>query len=220
MIRVIARWWIRRALSRRFDGVHVRGLHHVRALAARGPLIFAANHVSWWDGVLMLHLSEALGLRARFLMDAGNLARMPYARTLGAIGLEPGLAARAGLREALRGLTSPGDAVWIFPQGRQRPASVRPLGLQPGVTWLARRGAPVVPVALTYGWREAPVPAAIVAFGPAVPAHDLETALVTELDRSEAWLDGAAEDLQSLVAPAAGSPQHGLGARVLAWWAR
>ena len=208
---------LRRQLRRGLDGLWASGLDPTRARLAQGPVIFAATHVSWWDGPAMLLLDRALGIEGRFLMDRGGLARVPYARHLGAIPIDrgSGAAARRGLRRAARALQGPGDAVWIFPQGRQRPAWLRPLGLQRGVEVLQRiSGATVIPVALQIGFREDRRPAMAARFAPALGRQgpllqSLEASLIEHLALTDRWLDGGpGQGLIPVIRPA-GTPDRG-----------
>jgi hypothetical protein len=230
----LARAYARRAARTALDGVWVGGLRGTLGLLAEEPLIVAANHVSWWDPLMLVLLDEALGGNGAVLMDADNLRRLPYMRWLGAIPLErrPGASPLAGLRAGGAWLDRPGRVLFIFPQGRQRPAHLRPLGFQRGVSLLARMsGARVVPMALTYGWREAQHPSAALALGGVVePSTDvLEAAVDPLLARLDRFLDGSSPAarpiggdgaLEALVAPSAARPDEGLGARLLAWASR
>ena len=222
----LARPYVRRRVSRDLEGLWVSGLEPARRLLAQGPVLFAANHVAWWDPMLLVLLDEALASEGYALMDAGNLARLPFFGWLGALPLGRGEAARTDLAAAAAQLRGPGRALWIFPQGRQRPAHLRPLGLKAGVMALAEQsGVPVLPVSLQYAFREAERPAALVHFGEARPASAparellpwLEEALVSGLDTIDAFVDRHEGTFDPLVAPPAASTQEGLGARVLSW---
>ena len=210
----LAARYARRQFSRSFDGVFVAGLEATRDLARAQPILLAPTHVSWWDALLLVLLDDALETDGRALMDADNLSRLPFFGALGAVPLHRGRGQRSRMRRdlafALSTLDRPGRALWVFPQGRQRPVSVRPLGLAPGVQLLARQAqAPVVPVALRYGYREAERPAVVVHFGSPLDGRapdllgDLEAALISGLDAGEALLDAP-----GLVGPAVpeGSP--------------
>jgi len=134
----IARWYAHRRMARAFDGVFVAGLEQARELATREPLVIAMNHVSWWDPFVVVLVDAALGAESYCLMDAENLERLPFFGWLGAVPLrrlEPRLAL-ADLKQHAALLDRPGRVVWIFPQGEQRPAHLRPLGLQRGVSVL------------------------------------------------------------------------------------
>lgn len=186
----MARWRV----ASRLDGLHVSGLANARAHLADGPVVFASTHTSWWDPVVAMVLAEALGGEHAFLMDAQNLARVRWFAALGALPLDRSspAAARAGLRLGERSLSGPGRALWVFPQGRQRPTWLRPLGVTRGAAWLAERtSADLVPVALAYGFREAPVPAAVVRFGEPCAAESLEVDLIDGLTAIDRFLDDA-----------------------------
>ena len=216
----LARRYVRRTLARRMDGVHVGGLDEARALAARGPVLFAPNHVAWWDPLLLVALDEALGTEGYALMDTANLRKLPFFGWLGAVPLQRG-SAREDLAVAAALADRPRRALWIFPQGRQRPAHLQPLDLKPGVAVLARLAqAPVVPVSLAYPFRDAPEPAAAVVFGePLDPGRvdlleALEARIVAGLQRIDRFAEGD-EALDTLIAGRGRSPQGGLGSRLL-----
>ena len=212
--------WVRWTARRRLDGVWLRGSDNAVAALAEGPVVFASNHVSWWDGPLAVFSDAHHGAQGRYLTDAHNLSRVPYLRWFGAMDLDRStpMAALSGLREATRWLDAPGKALWVFPQGRQRPAHLRPLGLERGIEVILRHAkATVVPVGIQYGWREANVPAAALSFGRPVPATlgAIESALEAEIAALDGWFDQPEEALVPLLATKA-KVQDGLGARLLA----
>ena len=67
-------WWgrghARKLILGGLDGLHVSGLDAAKAEIARRPVIFAANHSAWWDGVLMVALNERMAVDSRVLMDS------------------------------------------------------------------------------------------------------------------------------------------------------
>jgi 1-acyl-sn-glycerol-3-phosphate acyltransferase len=213
------RRYARRRIARGLDGLWVRGLEQAHQQVLEGPVVFAATHVAWWDGLLLLPLDEGLGRSGRVWMDAENLQRLPYFARLGALPLHrsgPGL--RSSVRAALDWLDRPGRSLWVFPQGEQRPAWVRPLGLAPGAARVARlAGARLVPVGLQYGFRQAPAPAAVVSLGEPVPPEDLEGGLLQELARADQFLLGQTCDFAPLVPGRVQGTERSLGARLLAW---
>src|SRR5690606_2650033 len=75
-------------MGRHLDGLWVDGLDRAAAVAAREPVIFAVNHVCWWDGILMLTLAPRLGIDNRFLVDAGSVDKLAYLKHFGAIGVD------------------------------------------------------------------------------------------------------------------------------------
>lgn len=157
-------------LRRHFAQVDAFGLEHLERAAAMGPVIVVSNHCSWWDPVWAIVLSNrVLRLDAYALMDARNLRRLPFFARVGAFGVDldqPRDGARA-VRYARRLLDRPGRAVFVFPQGAERPSSWRPLGFRAGAAAIAR-GAPdarVVPMALRYEHTGDERPHLLVAFG-------------------------------------------------------
>jgi len=225
----LARRYARRAARHRFDGVFVDGLDDVIAQCRQGPVIFAANHVCWWDAFALVLVDEACGTDGRVLMDEANLSRLPFFAALGAMPLSTtgGARIRRQLADATATLDRPGRTLWIFPQGRQRAWHLRPLGFAPGLALLARRAkVPVIPVSLSYPWREAPTPSIVLRFGAAITdvdsptlVADVEQVVGAGLDVIDADIDGGAvpaASTRALVPPKASrGAEDGLGARLL-----
>lgn len=219
----LARRYAWRALRTRFDGVFVTGLDVTRALCREQPVLFACNHVSWWDAFALVALDEALGTDGAVLMDEANLARLPFFGAIGALPIDTsgGPRVRRQLQDAARHLDGPRKTLWIFPQGRQRAWHLRPAGFQPGLRLLARRaGVPVVPVSLAYPWRDAPVPSLVMHFHPAIaPDTDVvqhaEADVVAGLDAIDAAVDDRLPLGDALVAPRVQGTEDGLGSRLL-----
>lgn len=154
------------ALRRSFHAVWVRG----NLPDTDAPLLVAAQHVAWWDPLLVFHLSRALWPPGRHyaMMDEANLRAMRFFRWLGAFGVDRSgrAAGTASVRYALELLAQPRARVVVFPQGRQQPMDARPLACEPGAAWLAARaGAQVVPIALRYEFCEERWPDLFVAIG-------------------------------------------------------
>ena len=210
----------KRRVGRGLDGLLVLGLADAQAHVRSGPVVFAPNHVSWWDGLVVLLLDAALDARSHLLVDRASLARLPFFLWAGAVPIDrsSGFRARRDLERALSSIARPGDALWIFPQGRERAAHLRPLGLERGIE-LLRRAKPdvaVIPVGIQYVFRGGDRPTACVAFGAPVSAglSGLELGIVAELDR----LDAATEsDFTALLAPRSRRAEDDLATRLLAW---
>lgn len=187
----LVRALLRRRLRSGVDGLRALGLEQLQAAAARGPILLAGNHVAFWDGFVCASISERLGVEPRVLMGAAGLRGAPILRWAGAFGVEEGDprdGARA-IRYAARFLDRPGRAVWIFPQGRQRPQWERPLLFRGGAASIARRapGAALVPFALHYELGERERPEAWIHFGaPLSDPRALESAVEEGLARVRA----------------------------------
>jgi 1-acyl-sn-glycerol-3-phosphate acyltransferase len=142
-------WWIPHVWSRsvlRAAGVRVRVHAPERMGDGRTPMIFAANHVSWFD---VFTLAATLP-RAGFIAKAAILRIPgfgPGARRLGSIPIEREhrKAAFASYEEAAKQVRA-GHAVVVFPEGtRGRTYALRPFKKGPFVLAIAS-GAPIVPV--------------------------------------------------------------------------
>ncbi|HEU4536805.1 MAG TPA: lysophospholipid acyltransferase family protein, partial [Polyangiaceae bacterium] len=164
--------------------------------AARGPVLWVGNHTSWWDPLVIFYLSRAFfDLDGHAMMDASNLRKLPFFSRIGAFGVDlddPADGARA-LRYAARLLRAgPGRMVTVFPQGRERPVTERPLAFRPGSAELARLapGASVLPFALRYEMQGEEKPFAYVAFGaPLAPEREVARARAEQERAVGALLD-------------------------------
>ncbi len=203
---LLSAWFGRHAegrLSRTFSRVRVRGTGELMEVLTRRPVLVVANHESWWDSLFAIWLGHrALRFDGYAMMDADNLRRLPFLGRVGGFGVERGRGEEA-LRYAAALLDRPGRLVWMYPQGAERPAGVRPLGFRRGAAVIAAHAdCAVVPLAVRYRFGARPRPEAWLSFGPAVPGHpDLETsrglqeaAVQGELDRIHGALTGDAGD--------------------------
>jgi len=236
----LARRYARRRVAAGLDGLWVEGLDEARAALADRPLIFAANHVAWWDPILLVLLDEALGGLGWAVMDARNLRALPFLGWLGALPLDrsdPGRS-RQCLHSCAELLDRPGRALWIFPQGRQRPAHLRPLDLKGGLALMhAHRPVDVVAVSLNYIYLERDRPAALVRFSAPMRASAVagaallpavESALLDGLEAIDIAATAATDGRRArthpheplpgfapLVSPRGRATQDGLGGRAL-----
>jgi putative phosphoserine phosphatase/1-acylglycerol-3-phosphate O-acyltransferase len=126
----------------------------VERVPARGPVIVAANHRSYFDVAALAIVAARIGRPVRFLgkkeiFDAPVIGQL--ARALGGISVDRGERPDQSLREARRALEA-GEIVVILPQGtipRGRAFFDPVLKGKTGVARLAAMtGAPVVPVGL------------------------------------------------------------------------
>lgn len=132
-------------------------------------MICVANHTNWWDGFIVALLTRRLGWDFRVLMDARQLARYRIFLRIGALPLhrDSARAAYADLEQAHQYLR-PGTALWVFPQGRRRPAAERLADCERGAAQLALgAGGPVriCPVALRYAFLSEQLPEAFALVG-------------------------------------------------------
>jgi 1-acyl-sn-glycerol-3-phosphate acyltransferase len=105
-------------------GVWVRGRLPV------GPVVWAANHHSWWDPFIAGALLTAARHRMVLLADVANVDRYRFARRIGVVGTDE-------LRTALATVRG-GATLVVYPEGRLLPAGP-PGPLAPGAAWSAAR---------------------------------------------------------------------------------
>jgi 1-acyl-sn-glycerol-3-phosphate acyltransferase len=229
------RWFAAHAAGRMratFEAVRVAGAEHLRAALAAGPAVLVSNHTAWWDPLVALVLTERLAPCDSFaMMDAVNLVRLPFLGRIGAFGVDRRDPADgpAVIAYAAALLDRPGRAVWVFPQGRERPVTERPLAFRRGSAEIARSAAAVtVPLALRYEFGGTERPQLLVDIGPPVaPEGDVETlrarqeAAVTEaLERIDAALRGGSLERYDPVIRASAGALGRVAERALAWLTR
>lgn len=215
----LARSYVRRRLRTSFDGVWVAGLDAVRAQLALGPVILAPNHVAWWDAFVCVALEEALDARGHCVMDAKNLAKLPFFAWLGALPLDRSHPKKSlrDLQRASAELTGPGDMLIVFPQGRQCPAHL-PLRFQRGIEILARQTRlPVIPVGLRYDYLQNARARVHVAFGSprlwnsqGAFLEELEGAVQRELRRIDQEILRQIDERET-AEPGSAMPSEGVG---------
>lgn len=232
LVRVL-RWWLGRRIRAGLDGVFVSGRPHLDSALEQGPVVVACTHQSWWDGLVAAWLTQSWQVHPMLLMRADNLERWPFFEAFGAVGIAGG----RGIRRCLARLQRPGDLLWTFPQGEYRDPAARPLGLQRGTVWIARRaGAVILPVALGYRFGQQPRVQAVVSIGAAIPTdstddsagdavllEQLEVALIDELERIGSVSVSTASLVEAGFVPVEGStavpaaPRPDLASRLLGW---
>ncbi len=114
----------RRLVRRGLAGVWMRG-----KLPA-GPVVWAANHHSWWDPFLAAAVTTTAGRRPALLMRQDNLDRFCFLHHVGVFGTSQ-------FRRGLEGLRA-GLVLVVYPEAELLP--VGPPGpLAGGATWYATR---------------------------------------------------------------------------------
>lgn len=166
-VRAVSFRWLQGKITGGLDGVFVSGLSHVLEASRTGPIVVAATHDSWWDGLLAVWFCRTHGLTATIVMDANNLATYRFFEAHGVVGVS----GVKGVRKVLRRVTGPGDVLWIFPQGEY---AAHLDDLKRGAVWMAAQaGCPVIPLAVDYRLEHADGVRARMAFGaPVEPTVD------------------------------------------------
>ncbi len=136
-------------------GLKSEGLHNI---VEKGPLILAANHVSYWDAIVVaLAINRPINFMAK--AELFNYPILGFLiKNLNAFPVKRGIADRNAIKTALLVLEE-GKVLGIFPEG-MRNLKGEDLKAQAGVALIAlKSGAPVIPVAcvgtnriLPLGW--------------------------------------------------------------------
>lgn len=160
-------------LRRSFSGLLGRGMQKPPA----DPVIFIANHSSWWDGLLFFFLNRTVWKHdIHMMMDEKGLVQYSFFRFLGAFSIN-----RAKPKDILASLQyaekllQNGKTVVLFPQGDEFHQEKRPLGFSAGITYLMERcpDVPVVPLSFYYSFRHVQKPEVWILQGPAFRLNDL-----------------------------------------------
>ncbi|HET7273794.1 MAG TPA: lysophospholipid acyltransferase family protein [Longimicrobiaceae bacterium] len=177
-------------MRRRIDAVKIAGLP--QSVPPDRPLMFVANHVSWWDGFVLREVQRAIrpGAPLHTTMLESELKRFPFLRLLGAVGIEPGV--QGSVDQALDLLRArveerPDSVLLFFPQGQIWPSHRRPLGFRRGVDRFATRLRPLLlPTGIHAEPLNAVAPTFFVSLGEPhewdTPSHKLEQLVEAQLD--------------------------------------
>lgn len=195
--RVFARY-LDRYFRKHFSAVRI--LKGADAPPVQGNGLFYSNHPSWWDPIfLLLVAAKRFPGRATYgPIDAKALTRYQFLERLGLFGVpKDDTAGIAFVRAARRIFADPTALICLTAEGAFTDVRPRPLHLEPGAAFLARRYPqfPVFPIAIEYAFWDERLPEALIAFGPEVTldARDrattqaateaLERALADTMDR-------------------------------------
>jgi 1-acyl-sn-glycerol-3-phosphate acyltransferase len=171
----------------------------LRSLADfNGPLILSANHVGWWDPLVMhtLHRVFMDERSMRAPMDADQLERFGLFRRLGVFGIDPDDPASLGRMGEEVGryfAQHQHPTFWITPQGRF--ADVRePIVVRPGVSKLAALtpGVRVVALAVEYCFWTDPKPEVLVRAREVLPEAEGRSTTAWQRAISDAMQENAA----------------------------
>lgn len=106
------------------------------------PLIYCANHSSWWDVPVIIYLTyDLLNSDSYCLMEKKQFDVHPYFKGIGAVPIvreDPKDAVRV-LAECTDYLNNTGKSLWIFPQGEIIPNGRRPVHFYSGVSHLLEK---------------------------------------------------------------------------------
>jgi 1-acyl-sn-glycerol-3-phosphate acyltransferase len=144
----------RRKIQGAFTALRVAGRRELETALDADPsgCVLLANHSTWWDVFLVVHLIATLRADGYGMMEHFNLTRFRFFRRIGAFSVDrtDPASLRESLDYTLELLARPRATVWIFPQGKIAPNDARPLAFQPGLRALLTRAGRlrIAPVAI------------------------------------------------------------------------
>ena len=121
------------------------------------PVIFIANHSSWWDGLLFFFLNHTVWKHdIHMMMHEKNLRKYIFFRYLGAFSID-----KQNPKDIIRSLQyaekllAEGKSVVLFPQGDEYHQEIRPLAFSTGIGYLVEKhpDVPVVQITFYYSFR-------------------------------------------------------------------
>ena len=200
--------WLIRPILKLFFRYEIVNPEALEKATADGPVVFACNHLSYADPMVLWCMFYSLCGGSRFLarrtlfkpVVGGFIARV------GAIPIDPASADRTALKRAAASLKR-GENLLIFPEGTRmnRPDKVyKPLA---GVVLVAQMGgAPILPVGIAgtekimpAGKLKVPRPAKVrVAFGELIDVNDPVFTSEGRKERSKKVLDAVMSDISDL----------------------
>lgn len=142
------------------------------------PVLFIANHSSWWDGLVFFYLNRTVWRHdIHMMMHEEGLKKHSYFRYLGAFSIN-----RKKPKEILtslqyaEALLKQGKSVVLFPQGDEFHLETRPLDFQTGVAYLMEHcpEVPVVPLNFYYSFGHQQKPELWIQQHPQVATKTLE----------------------------------------------
>jgi 1-acyl-sn-glycerol-3-phosphate acyltransferase len=131
--KTLAEALIRRALRRKFAGVHVRSELAEPATETR-PTVYCSNHSTIWDFAVASFVTYRTFCQDPFIVTK-ETSLLPLAHWAGALGVNhtDAYGVTASIRQARSLMEAvPRCAVWIFPQGMIQPENHGPYALNLG----------------------------------------------------------------------------------------
>ncbi|SEN45375.1 1-acyl-sn-glycerol-3-phosphate acyltransferase [Amphibacillus marinus] len=133
------------------------------------PILYIANHSSWWDGLFLFYVTYVASDQEHFaMMDQNGLEKYPFFRKLGAFSVN-----RDKVKDLVKTfhylyqLLDQGHRVWLFPQGNVTHQDKLPYQLQSGLGRIIQRYPSLClkPVTFHYYFAEEQKPKLHIEFG-------------------------------------------------------
>jgi 1-acyl-sn-glycerol-3-phosphate acyltransferase len=163
------------------------------------PILFIANHSSWWDGFFVYELYKKLRVKKDFkvVMLESELKKFPFFRLCGAVGLIP----KNEEHNAKVFLGLKNSCVCFFPQGQMTPQGSRPLIFKYGINNLIQTLHPVqiISVAILIEPFQFMKPTALIKAGSVILSGNLDINHEKLAQETEQHLDEVAHNWTSTI---------------------
>lgn len=187
-------------LRRSFSYLLGSGVHEI----PNRPVIFIANHSSWWDGLLFFQFNHKIWKHdIHMMMHEKNLKNYIFFRYLGAFSID-----KRNPKDIIRSLQyaedllKNGKSVVLFPQGDEFHQEIRPLDFHSGIGYLLEKHPeiPVVPITFYYSFRHEQKPEVWIRQGEAISIEEIPGNSRKEKSRSlQQTLTAQLDDLRNEV---------------------
>ncbi len=153
-------------LKRHFHTIELEGKLDVENSL---PVLYIANHSSWWDGLLLFYMTQQQSNQEHYvMMDEQGVMAYPFFRKVGAYSINRSLP--KDIVRTLRyseQLLRDQHVVWIFPQGQIQHQAIRPFHFQSGIGYLLQQfeQVNVKPISFHYYFGESQKPIASIRAG-------------------------------------------------------
>lgn len=143
-------WYVKWLFRFRFKQIWIKQDYYPES---DSRTIYYLNHSSWWDGIIPLLLNRYLfNQRARAMMEDKQMLRYTFFRRIGAFSVNLDAPRKSGrsLRYAMESMKRDNSSLYIYPEGKIVPFSVKKPEFEGGLTWLARQlpEVDIVPVGI------------------------------------------------------------------------
>jgi chlorobactene lauroyltransferase len=176
--------YVRNLFRRRFKNIAI-DQHYQPSASSR--TIYYLNHTSWWDGLIPLLLNRKLFRQnARAIMEDKQMRKHRFFSRIGAfsVNLDDPRTSMKSLRYAVESMRREQASLFIYPEGRILPYSIKKPVFKQGLSWITGQlqGIDVVPVGIYIHTIRSDKPELHIRIGKPVQADpSLSSDVVTEI---------------------------------------
>jgi chlorobactene lauroyltransferase len=151
----------------------------------KSKTIYYLNHTSWWDGLIPLLLNRKLFRQnARAMMEDKQMHEHGFFKKIGAfsVNLENPRGVISSLRYAAESMNRENASLFIYPEGKIVPYSVKKPDFKKGLAWIVSKcpDSDVVPVGILIHTARSHKPEMFIRIGE--PVNNIQYTELTELN--------------------------------------